>query len=384
MARRVIIVGMFTYPHGDALSNYVQYLADALVASKYNVQILAKLNPEFYKQESCVYHHAKVQEITLKRGNKLFKRLCNGKKGFLFYFMGVICGLKPSSNDVFLTFSGERVRNPIRFMSKIFKYKVVACQLEWFGREQFTLEKQYLTYQKEFEMIHRCDAVFPISYNIAKQFPELPQIIIPPMIDVQEFEKTEKKEGIYNIILPANGMMKDSFSSMIKGFCLLADSELEKVNFHIKGIKKEVIKECVGEDNWKRIKNKIVLHGWMRYEELVSLYNDMHFLILAREQNQMTLSNFPSKVPETMSYGIVPIVSRVGDYTEYYLENGKDSFVFEGCSAEDCCHAYRKALSLNFKIYKNMSQAARKCAEIKFDYRNWIVPIHDTIEKLFV
>lgn len=50
----------------------------------------------------------------------------------------------------------------------------------------------------------------------------------------------------------------------------------------------------------------------MKYGELIGLYQEMHFLLLARGVSQMTLANFPSKVPETMCFGIVPIVSEVG------------------------------------------------------------------------
>ena len=179
-------------------------------------------------------------------------------------------------------------------------------------------------------------------------------------------------------------MMKDAFESMIKGFSLLTDEELKKVNFHIKGVKKEKIIDCIGEKQWDRIKKRIFLHHWMKYDELVSLYEKMHFLILARDVNQMTQSNFPSKVPETMAYGIVPIVSRVGDYTKYYLKDEINSFIFDGCTAKDCCNAYKKAIETEFDRYNEMSRESRKCVEEKFDYRNWIDPLKNFIEDLFV
>lgn len=41
----------------------------------------------------------------------------------------------------------------------------------------------------------------------------------------------------------------------------------------------------------------------------------MCFMLLARTTSFMTIANFSSKVPEVMSYGIVPIANKVGDYT---------------------------------------------------------------------
>ena len=70
-------------------------------------------------------------------------------------------------------------------------------------------------------------------------------------------------------------------------------------------------------------------------------------LILLRKKNKVTLSNFPSKVPEMMGYGIIPIVSKVGDYTDEYLTDGKDCIQVEKCSIEDGVAAIRKALQLS-------------------------------------
>lgn len=378
------MVGDFLYPHGEARANYVQYLADALVHCGYKVVILGKINSEFCNEMEFSFRNVTIKEIEQKGGNRPIRRLCNGRRGFKFYFKHYLEQFKPCEDDVFITFGGEFIRLPVRTLRDKYGFKLISCPLEWFGREQYASEEQYSEKQKEFNMIHKCDAVFPISHNIAREFSELPQLIIPPLVDIAESKLKEKKSDCYNIILPANGMMKDAFESMIKGFSLLTDEELKKVNFHIKGVKKEKIIDCIGEKQWDRIKKRIFLHHWMKYDELVSLYEKMHFLILARDVNQMTQSNFPSKVPETMAYGIVPIVSRVGDYTKYYLKDEINSFIFDGCTAKDCCNAYKKAIETEFDRYNEMSRESRKCVEEKFDYRNWIDPLKNFIEDLFV
>ena len=98
----------------------------------------------------------------------------------------------------------------------------------------------------------------------------------------------------------------------------------------------------------------------------------------------MTLSNFPSKVPEVMTYGVVPVVSRVGDYTKYYLKDGVNSVVFEGCDANSCAKAIRRAISFSKEEYIEISSKARECVEKKFDYHNWTKKIKQAIESMYI
>lgn len=184
-------------------------------------------------------------------------------------------------------------------------------------------------------------------------------------------------------ILPANGMMKDALPEMLHGLALLTKEELSRLEFHFTGVTENQIKSILNGFEYEKIKNSVILHDWMKYENLISLYQNMHFLLLARDTNQMTLSNFPSKVPEVMTYGVVPVVSRVGDYTKYYLKDGVNSVVFEGCDANSCAKAIRRAMSFSEEEYIEISSKARECVERQFDYHNWTKKIKQAIESMY-
>lgn len=113
----------------------------------------------------------------------------------------------------------------------------------------------------------------------------------------------------------------------------------------------------------------------MDYEDLVRLYTQIHFLLLVRSTSRMTLANFPSKVPEVMCYGVVPIVSKVGDYTEYYLKDNINSIFVSGDSLEESLQSVRKALELSETEYITLSKNAIQCAKAKFDYHVWAKPL---------
>ena len=141
---------------------------------------------------------------------------------------------------------------------------------------------------------------------------------------------------------------------------------------------KQIIKETTLENSPA---GKIVIHEWMPYEELIDLYRRAHFMILARDISRMTLANFPSKIPETLSYGIIPICSRVGDYTKLYLMDGVNSLIMDGCDVQTILHGIRRALAMSDQDIINYSNKCRITAETKFDYKQWVKPLDKFLEK---
>ena len=268
-------------------------------------------------------------------------------------------------------------------LKKKYKFKTIGYPLEWFGVEQYKTPREAKKGEVQFQLNANHDLLFPISYHIRNQFPKTPALVLPIMADVTEFPFVPKKMDVCRFILPANGMMKDALPEMLHGLALLTKEELSRLEFHFTGVTENQIKSILNGFEYEKIKNSVILHDWMKYENLISLYQNMHFLLLARDTNQMTLSNFPSKVPEVMTYGVVPVVSRVGDYTKYYLKDGVNSVVFEGCDANSCAKAIRRAMSFSEEEYIEISSKARECVERQFDYHNWTKKIKQAIESMY-
>lgn len=201
------------------------------------------------------------------------------------------------------------------------------------------------------------------------------------MADTQEFPYEYNKSGKIKFIFSANGKMKDSLESMLRGISSLSKEKVKQIEFHLTGVKESTVREILG-DNFDSMQDVIILHSWMEYKDLVELYNQAHFLFLAREKNHMTESNFPSKVPEAMTYGVIPIVSDVGDYTKYYLEDGKNALIMNGYDVEVCMKSLNRAIVLPKEEIKSLSNRCREFAEDVFDYRNWTDIINFGLEVL--
>ena len=129
-----------------------------------------------------------------------------------------------------------------------------------------------------------------------------------------------------------------------------------------------------------QLSENIVFHGWMDYQDLQALFKRMDFLFMSRHDDLVRRANFPSKLPECMARGIVPICNRVGDYWKYLSE--KDSILFDESNVENCVDALRRAMALSKDELYEMKQNAVLCAQKNFDYREWADTLDDYIKQL--
>lgn len=120
-----------------------------------------------------------------------------------------------------------------------------------------------------------------------------------------------------------------------------------------------------------RLKDLLVFHGFLSREDLMELYASVDFLYMSRPRNRVTLANFPSKVPELMARGIVPICNRVGDY-HTYMKDDVNAILFDDDDPEQCAVAIRRALKKTPGEIVAMKHAAVACAKASFDYRSWM------------
>lgn len=387
MNRRIFLYGFLNYPRGSAPANYVQYLSQALKKAGYDVYIITNINEEvsFQQKEGHLsYKDTKIIPFNMSKNKVLHYLEFNYLKGYTL--VNILKGYNLSEKDIVLLYSSDLYihREILKYRRKI-NFKTVSCVAEWFPDSFFKSKKKKKQYNSYFEnILPKHDLIFPIStyieeYLIAKRCKTMR---LPIMADVDEYPSGVKSFNKIKFIFPGNGLMKDAIESVLKSFSQLNVKEKERVELHLSGVKEAEIRNLLTVQEYDNLKSILVIHKWMSYEELIKLYQTVHFLILSREKNQMTLANFPSKVPEVMSYGVIPIVSRVGDYTKYYLENDINSLIFDGCSTEVCLEQIRKALSMNEEEIFRLSIQARECVKNKFDYRNWVEKIYQAIESI--
>lgn len=379
----MFICGDVTFPRGGASANYIQYLGMALTECGYEVHIISTKNKS-YKETTL--NDMYIDPYVYSK-NKIIR--------YLEYWAGaekkIISILKKynvNNHDLIVMYSQKAILGwALRKFAKKRKVKLGASVVELFEKKDITSKKiswNYFQYkiliEKEYS---KFDFLFPISTYIEAKYKNygIKQLVLPILADPYEYIYEPKSFSSKKIIFPALGKMKDSLENMIWAIDAVLKEKKDSVEIHFCGIKREQVARIL-KIGVNEIDKRIIFHGWMEYRELVELYNQMHFLLIARPDSQMTRANFPSKVPEVMTYGIIPLASQVGDYTELYLKNGYNSFTFEGCSVEVIKNIIYKCIDLSENEVKRLSDNARKTVVEKFYYRQWTQKIKSFLQEL--
>ena len=376
--KRAILCGMFNFPRGSATANYIQYLAKALYQKGYEVYVLSNINSDYYNSVEngrMVWNGIKVIEpyfYTTKRGLKhaIFWHVLKVENSF----KKTLKNFHLTEKDILVSYTNDpKIHEAVLSSGKATGTKWLVCITEWWEEKDFSNSESWNNFNESFEKyLPQYDLILPISVSLQNHFSEIGcnTMLLPIMADTSEYEILPKKFQKRLFVFPGNGKIKDSIKEMLQAFAAFPEDSLRKIEVHITGMKQDEVAACVaGKESL--IGETFYAHGWMEYSKLIELYQRAHFLILPRPNNHMSVNNFPSKVPEVMTHGVIPIISRVGDCTELYLQDGVDSIIFEGDSVEACKAAIKLALSMGDDRVKNMSKAARECALTRFDYKNW-------------
>lgn len=377
---KAFICGFLNFPRGGAASNYVLYFSKVLQNIGYEVIVVTNKNHEY---NSNTFEKIHIEEICIP--NNKIQRFCTYNLYAKELFIRQIEKYTLTKTDIIISYSrDDKLIKGLLNCAKKNNCKMAAIVVEHFAKEDYKYGAFDFNFWKEEKslnyVIPKVDYVFSISTEIEKYLVKKKAhcMTIPVMIDASQsrfVEKTKQKKRKF--IYTGNGKMKDCIESAILAWKKLTREEISQMEFHIRGVNEQFVTKLLGD----RSENyNIIIHDWMKYEELQELYTAMDFIMIPRQKSQMTMSNFPSKVPEALSYGIVPVVSDVGDYTKYYLQDGVNSIIFEGCEVQQCLRAIRKCLALDEATIRQMKKKARECAVKKFDYRNWEEPIKQFLE----
>lgn len=387
--KRVFICAHANFPMGNAAANYIEYLALALMEEGHEVYVFATgenrgqdrcVDKECYCYNGIFYYNILEECNTMLT---LVKRyLVEGK-----YIIDLLDKFKACEGDVVISYTTHYfcIRQIYEYAKKR-SIKTSMCITEWFQPFQYkggVLNPIY--WLEEFGFRHgipMSKSVLPISRNLERHFQKkgcktlcLPVLANPP----QKLERNDKDKKVLNFIYAGNAIKKDAIDMIVLSFAELNEEELKKIHLHFVGMSEKTIlylRRSCGEA-FTRIEPFLTIHSWMEYDELIKLYHQMDFLILLRKKNKVTISNFPSKVPEMMGYGIIPIVSQVGDYTEDYLTDKNDCIIVKECEKNMAAKAVRDAIQMTVYERIAMRQRAYQTVIEKFAYQLWSKKIED-------
>lgn len=373
--RRIIFLTDDFFPRSGAVSGYIENIIILTQKAFLNADIV--LVARNNKLENCSL--SKIRFVNIDSDNRIdfIKKMIRAidklnivEEDIIFNFV-----IKPE-NQVFIYLKLYRNRG------RVISYFGELFDLKYFGVSIVGMLK-YLRYIVGFYIRSCYDNAVVVSTYLQKKLRIENIICIPPMCNMNEGllrNVSEKKWDNVNFIYPGSDKKKDRIESIIEVFGQLSKTRSD-VKLHITGVKNE--KEMFSNKIEKLVNDGIIItHGWLSNDEYNELLAKMDFCIIIRDKQQSSMANFPSKVPETMQYGIIPIVSSIGDYTELYLNNN-NSFIVEGSEVDKFYLKILEILNMEPAELEAIHYESSKIAYDKFDIDNWVKIFHEYICRVF-
>ena len=376
---RVFIISLQRFPRGDAGANYIQYLGLALIKEKCEVIVTGVRtladNSEYKIEEYKGIMYANTHNHKRRAQNFNYDKdfidwldreyHFTNDDYFIFYYVNYL---------LFRYFVKKR-----KFKNTYFvRVEDLQPNQFKFGRvnPKYVIERMAIKFAQK-----NMKGTFPISQLMADQDKRYSNKVfrLPIMADTLEypFSKPEPRNDKIYFVYPGLKVtgVEDDYLAFFGALARLSKQELNRVEVHITGVKKNQIEQLVDQNMLKQLDSVIHFHGYLNYSDLVNIYVKSDFLLLPRKINNTTKANFPSKIPEIMSFSVIPICTDVGDYTKLYLNDG-NSIIMKGTGIEPCLEGIRKALSMTLSERLLMRKEARSLAKNAFDYRIWSSKIY--------
>ena len=274
--------------------------------------------------------------------------------------------------------------NALKYVTKYANNKgtgLVHNSVEWYSPEEFRYGKFSINYISNYLLntiiIRPPFNVIGISSYLSEHFQSrgLKSIRIPFIID-KEAIKCNKKCSFEKIVLlyAGNPGRKDYLKEMIEGLATLSNYELERIEFRIFGVNyNSLINDCkVDKLVYEKLKKNLKLYGSVSHNVVLSHLQEAHFTLLLRSDKlRYAKAGFPTKVTESLACG-TPVISNLTSDLGMYIQDGIEGFIVPSCTTQAFAQSIRRALLLTPDEIVLMQVAARKCAENKLDYRNFL------------
>lgn len=382
---RLLIVTYYRYPGGDAGSVRQHSFAKLYKELGYDVTVVgmgACTNFQLKNNDGVPYVSLRCAQNTLSAKVKNYFGFNSRLKRFL----------KSYGDCEYIQIVDVPV-NALFFLKKYAEkhnIRLIHDSVEWYSPEQFRLGRFSLPYilkeKYNTKWIDKQFSVIAISSFLEKHFKSrgINTVRIPVIMNVSAMRCEKRTAEDKTVFLYAGSPgKKDYLAEIIKGFSLLPQEILSRVELQLLGINKEKLTVLCGveESAVEYMGNSLVCLGRVPREEVLNRLAAADFTVLLRSETQRyAKAGFPTKAVESLSTA-TPIITNLTSDLGLYLKDGYNSIIVSDCSPTAFSKALEKALCLSSEEKKLMYINARKTAEDHFDYRLYNLIISDLLNK---
>lgn len=267
------------------------------------------------------------------------------------------------------------------------KVKLIADVVEWYDPRQMTggtfgpfnvSAKVALKY-----LYPKCDGVVGISSLLASHYAErgCPVIRVPPTLDVRGYQigAREPTNGAspLNLIYAGTPGNKDLLAHVIAGV-VKADPAGRRIRLHVMGPTFDQVKALMQN---AAVPPSVNVLGRLPQTEVAKHIVAADFSVLLREPLRFAHAGFPTKFVESLTNG-TPVIANLTSDLGMYLRDGVEGFVCADHSVDAFADSLRKALALSPAERDAMRAAARRQAELSFDFRAYSDNLAEFLDRI--
>lgn len=376
----IYFISEYKYPNGDAGSLRIHSFAQTLQQLGYKSKIIG-YGPII---QGCSYN------LGFEYTSLRLKGRC--KSYFSLPFRTIQFLLKETKNGPITHIIAENVSALTLILLKSFcrrkNIKLIYDVVEWYSPSQFKYGKFSFNYlQKTLINKHIIDksiSVISISTFLNSYYKNksIESIRIPIFFKQNANYSFYEKTKLISITYAGQPGNKDFVWLMLKAFSTLENSIRSRLQFNLVGCDKtQIVEMCKNHKiNLALIEKNLHIFGRRPHAEVICILKKSHYTILLRDaEERYAKAGFPTKIIESISYGIPPIMNFSSDLGLYF-KDGKDCIRIESLAIEDVHDAFKRITSISDEVYDRLSRNAFNLAKKYFDISSNVDSVRNIIE----
>jgi len=175
---------------------------------------------------------------------------------------------------------------------------------------------------------------------------------------------------------------KDLVENAIRGIALLG-LQARACELTLVGPSREELQASLERDAGllETLRESLRFVGRLPHSEALQHLAQADFTIILRPNQRFAHAGFPTKLVESLAMG-VPVICNVTSDIGLYVRDGQEGVLVRDCSPAAFAEGLRRAMALTLNQRTAMRVNARQCAQVNFEYRNWVEPLSGFIGQL--
>lgn len=265
--------------------------------------------------------------------------------------------------------------------------KVIYDVVEWYSASQFKNGKRNSKYLwKTFTnsyLIDKSVNVISISTFLHDYYRSkgISSVRIPIFFNQRQDYVITPKDDRTVITYAGQIGKKDFLWLMVKSIASLDADVRNRITFNIIGCSRQQVDNLCSEMSIDAdlLAETVKAHGRLPHSEVLAILKKSHFTFLLRDGNERyARAGFPSKVIESISQGVPPIMNLSSDLGLYF-ENGKNAVIVEDLTLDKIKAALTYAVELTADDYANIARGATSLAQTQFNIHSYLAEFNQLV-----